>query len=593
MPKTVISIINTNFHNLSSYQHLNKTLLGFGAKFCPDPKPLLKSQLQQSLSDFCKRLTTYEYFKDIPSSNTAYNPKLKTLPSRWTPPENPTLEIQENIYRKRFTELANKFTKPISKTSLHESLREIRNDGRVVITTSDKNLGLTALDTTFYFKSASEMLKDPKTYRKLAPDEFYMHQDEMVTTFLNFVKLRHTSLTRQERKFLSEYEVTVAKFHVLPKLHKTPITFRPIVGNRPSNPTSKLSIWLSQKLQSITKTIPTILKDSNQLLDDLKSSNITLLESDILFTIDFSSLYTNIPLWELYRTIESVTERDSMLAEATKIICENNYFTFAGNYYHQLDGIAMGTSAAVHFANIYLSVTTDRYATGDALIMYRRYIDDVFGIFRGTNEEFLNFIEDFKSTNPTIGITFTHSKTSVDFLDISFYVEKNKLQWRTHQKELNKFQYLIPSTCHPKHTLKGYIKGECIRYIRTCSTAKDYYQLLNLFRERLSRRGYKREFLDKIFSTMVYTENYQKSQNVREKLFPLILPYTKNNLNTLLEEELRKWSNSYKGYKFIIGYQKPPNMISLVSRSELSPAHLKHIDDSSLAGNPQISTDQV
>lgn len=469
-----------------------------------------------------------------------------------------------------------------------KTLLKLKNRPDIILTNSDKNLGITALNTIDYFYAALDLLTDLKTYKTLTETDYLLQNQEMINSYNTFITTFKSKLTKQELRFLTQYESAISKFHILPKLHKNPISFRPIVGNRPTNPTSKLSILTAQRLQTLTATYPTILKNSISLIEELSTLPRELTNLDILFTIDFSSLYTNIPLDLLYTAIAATTN-DSMLLEATKIICQNNYFTFANTYYHQIDGIAMGTSAAVHFANLFLHFTTDRYITNNNIRVYKRYIDDVFGIFTGTISQFEEFINYFKSLNPTIGITYNHSYDSIDFLDLTIFKQNNTLHWRTHQKILNTYQYLIPSTCHPTHTIKGYIKGECIRYMRTCSQPSDYYNLLTKFRNRLTQRGYKNAFIDRIFCNLEF-RIYNKTSNVQPKLFPLILPYAKTHLNQVINSRLKTWNLKYPHFKFLIAFKTPRNIISLVSASALSTNQLQHIE-TELFENPFIDYD--
>ena len=76
------------------------------------------------------------------------------------------------------------------------------------------------------------------------------------------------------------------------KAHKNPWKMRPIVccaGTAMNN----LSRWLDYWLQKLKPLIPTYLRDSNHLLDQLKALG-TLPPGAKVFTADANSMYTNI-----------------------------------------------------------------------------------------------------------------------------------------------------------------------------------------------------------------------------------------------------------------------------------------------------------
>ena len=72
---------------------------------------------------------------------------------------------------------------------------------------------------------------------------------------------------------------------------------------------------------------------------------------------------------------------------------ENNIFEFGDMYFKQLTGTAMGTSAACLWATIYFAIHEDflleKYK--DDILLYKRFIDDMFGIWIGSNLHYAQF----------------------------------------------------------------------------------------------------------------------------------------------------------------------------------------------------------
>jgi len=67
--------------------------------------------------------------------------------------------------------------------------------------------------------------------------------------------LRQLDLTTQERKYIFNIRTTLPQFHCLPKLHKTPLKGRPIVGATDwatTNASIILDIFLSIQQQTFS-----------------------------------------------------------------------------------------------------------------------------------------------------------------------------------------------------------------------------------------------------------------------------------------------------------------------------------------------------
>jgi len=70
------------------------------------------------------------------------------------------------------------------------------------------------------------------------------------------------------------------------------------------------------------------------------------------------------------------------LLEALHIVMSNNLFIFGNNYWQQIDGTAMGTPLACDYAYLFFSCKEERMIPNHSnLNMYKRYIDDVIGVW--------------------------------------------------------------------------------------------------------------------------------------------------------------------------------------------------------------------
>ena len=384
--------------------------------------------------------------------------------------------------------------------------------------------------------------------------------------FQRFCALSPNSV--QLSRFLSGSKRKLPIFHVLPKLHKnsSTITSRPIVG-AVQWITTRWSIYLCSILEKIV--CPFSISNSLSLIS--KVEHLDLFEDEFLVTADVSSLYTMMSLARLYDCLRTkgIAEFDISVAN---FICSSNYFRYGSTVFKQLDGIAMGCNAAVHFANLYLDDFDNHFAP--FCKFYCRYIDDIFFIWKGPEHLLHSLFHQMNAYIPNIHLTFSFSQKSVNFLDLSIFSSNNQLMFRTFQKSFNIYQYLPPFTLHSPSCISGFIKGELIRFVRSNTLLADRLIFANLFRKRLLARGYSSSYLAKIFSSISFSTRRPVARSSTEKIIPLIIPFYRS-LITLNCRKLIRFLNEHflqadSGYKFLLAFKRNPNLFQLCSRSNIS-----------------------
>ena len=99
-----------------------------------------------------------------------------------------------------------------------------------------------------------------------------------------------------------------------------------------------------------------------------------------------------------------------------------NSFCFAGLFLQQTNGTAMGAPFSPTIANIFMSITLNRFLQTQQTqpILLARYIDDIFMIWphKGTIGNFLQELNDF---HPNLKFTHSSSDTATDFLNLTIY----------------------------------------------------------------------------------------------------------------------------------------------------------------------------
>ena len=176
-----------------------------------------------------------------------------------------------------------------------------------------------------------------------------------------------------------------------------------------------------------------------------------------------------------------------------------NIFVFDSSYWLQIYGTAMGTRVAPTFACIFMGWLETRLLaawTGTAVHLWRRFIDDIFFVWKGSEEELKEFMVHCNSFHPTIKFTFDYNleTRSVDFLDIHIWIDdKGFIKTDLYQKPGKVCQLLLPSSAHPSHICKSLPLSIAYRLRRLCSLDdqsicawQDLRQHLNLRKAKIA-----------------------------------------------------------------------------------------------------------
>jgi hypothetical protein len=420
------------------------------------------------------------------------------------------LDIATRKIREDFIKIQNRHT---FRNNDRRTLSEWFQNNNIVVKQSDKNLGITIIPITVYHSKVMELLNDEQTYKRIYNfDPKKLVED--YSCYLNENIIRKIRYSTKEFTFLIYYcktDFTLPQFHIIPKIHKTPWIGRPIVSNT-NYLTRHLAIWINVFLENIAKTIPTILKDSKQLVQLLDGKQVS--PETNFFSLDAIAMYTNIPLKRTFTAMRKLPEfYPEYIIRGIEFCCQNNYFQYLDEIYKQLDGIPMGINFAVAFANISVFILIE---TSPLLLQFRhniefwgRYIDDCNGLWNGTRAEFERFFTVMNTIDDSIQWTIGEFGKRVVYLDLVATIDdSNTIVFELYQKKLNKYLYLPFHSTHSLATKKGWIKGELIRLCRNNSKIETFQKCVNLFFKRLKDRGYPHNFVFAIYSEFSYSTRY-------------------------------------------------------------------------------------
>jgi hypothetical protein len=572
--------------------------LGLGLNFIPLPDSVpshrIHSSIVSSLSALKRRIALRLHFGTSP-----YNSVIPPPPSNFYPELFAAKDVLDtvfdNIYKNVDLHCSTLTSKRCWKHDLiRVTLKELYALPSIIIKPADKNVGITVMNVADYIDMCMTHLNDSITYDPITSYDctpifaqlksILIHHDEFIDCFGSPTPIS-TSLLQ------SEFSSRPAAFYCLPKLHKntTPVQGRPIASCI-GTPTQHASIFLHNSLQPLLKYIPTHCQSSRSVISAVNT--LPPLPSDsVLFCADVTSLYPSIPIdfglnavrW-FFGHIGWDEKNQRFLLDLLHWILTNNYVCFNGKIYRQKKGTAMGTPVAVTYSDIVLySIEYDIVNS----LLYWRFIDDLFWVT--TQLQAFDFLVKFNNKCPSIQLEqVTVAKTGI-FLDLELtLVEKNEGLILTHtlyQKPISMFQYIPPSSQHPRRILSSFILSELKRYKLSCCSREAFSIIAEQFTQRLLARGYDTNIIAEQLTRCPSRDDLLEALQKKEKTTPparpilvLDLPIlsTKVPWQQILEpmELLEKHQEFIKIYQVqqpIIASKLPKKAGAYLTRSNFGP----------------------
>ena len=559
-------ITNRTFHNMTSVKlsYEQVKMLALNSKFVPRPRKTSVKSVSLAFDDFERRLRLSEKARksralivtqgldpDLDKGQPRYVAKFHIPNSSAEAPKmllhvEFALQQARKLLEVQVLDRQTLHVRPnISQKELNKLL-QILKDERIVALPSDKNLGLCLVSADWYQENGFKLLLNP-SYIEEEPDH------ELLSTSLETIVMKASNfLTWQQLTWLLDpiknHVTKVPVLKVIPKIHKLPISARPIVptfGTLLAN----ASAWVDYRLKPLLHQFSWILPDSKTFCRQILDVKLPIGKEVWLVSGDVVAMYPNIPIEDGICKIASILGVRSMffttLEEAVKLevksldeltillmrmVLQFNYVAFSGKTFRQVIGTAMGTALAPDYANLFLAGYE-----GPALkefhrqiLYYGRFIDDTFAIIEGNLEAVLKFQKRFGELHPNMKMEWTQSRYKLPFLDVSVSLEvapgvlyqstKAAIVTRVFQKALNAYLYIPWKSCHSDASKKSWVKGELIRYVRLSSREEDFKEMVKMLSTRLRARGYPGRWLRSVFSGVSYATERPKALTPRTPL---------------------------------------------------------------------------
>ncbi|CAG8791433.1 8507_t:CDS:2, partial [Dentiscutata erythropus] len=392
-------------------------------------------------------------------------------------------------------------------------------ENNLVVTCADKNMGLTIMDYNWYNYQVNKHLGNLSVYTQMQADwslntiEVYATLFDIIMSISNEYIEKYCVENFLENMLDPEQEFPPPLFYIIPKLHKNPISSRPITPSY-AWVTSDVSKYLAQKWSTLLTKCDYILPNSLKLVKELEAINKSkkLPVTANLYTWDIKDMYTNIDLDDLCVRIKEMLiylrvrpEVAEFQVKLLKWVNDNAYVKYQNNWYKQIKGLAMGSAVAPVAANLYMAkVLIDSFGEPnnmfwDSIIIIRSYIDDIFAVLA---EGFSLDLIGNRISATAIPSYFELDGTTankVSFLDLnlemclcltSVYNAYGVISISPYDKPTNIHAYTDTESYYPYNYRYSWIQGENIRLIRNSDNSNFYDKALYEFKHFLQNRRY-------------------------------------------------------------------------------------------------------
>lgn len=237
----------------------------------------------------------------------------------------------------------------------------------------------------------------------------------------------------------------------------------------------------------------------------------------------------------------------------------------------------MGKKFAPSYANIFMANWEEKALANcpKKPLHYLRYLDDIWGIWTHSEEEFQEFMAILNNQDPSIKLKHIINHETIDFLDTTVYKGPSfrlngTLDIKVFFKETDTHALLFKTSFHPKHIFRGLIKSQLLRFYRICTQQKDFWTAVKILFTVLRKRGYCRTFLRQCLKTF----KEQKPKQIKH-MIPFISYFSKTN--TILNRQIKINFNSYlskleifKNHQLISAYRRHKNLKDILVRAQIT-----------------------
>jgi hypothetical protein len=453
------------------------------------------------------------------------------------------------------------------------SLVDLSKDKSIIVSKADKGNAVVIQNTTDYKRKVLAILSDATKFKRLQPDPSSKKSNPTITrqkalqTRLRGLKSRLPEGV-YDRVYPSGSKAGV--MYGLPKVHKEGTPLRPIISATGTY-NFHLAKWLDEILKPLIPNTYT-LKDTFDFVNKIGDLDPT--SDKYLVSFDVESLFTNVPTLETIDIILNLAfktgNKDERFFNMSRvelkkllIICTSeSHFQFGGNYYDQVDGVAMGSPLGPLFANAFMADFENKHMDRLKTLgvkRWLRFVDDVFAVI--DNHEQTEKIRTFiSSQHNNIRFTVEHeSGGKLPFLDTVVIRSIGKYSTSVYHKPTFTGVYLNWTSLTATRYKLALIRCHAERTWRICSEAEDRLKEIEKLKLILYKNNYPVDVVERAIGEFLESKAsppQQKEPETRRKRY-LKLPYVGNKCDSFAHDIKKHVEHFFPTVEFNIAWEAP------------------------------------
>ena len=226
-----------------------------------------------------------------------------------------------------------------------------------------------------------------------------------------------------------------------------------------------------------------------------------------MVSYDVTSLFTNIPLNETIDLAIDLIFQDNPgikisrgdLKELFRFATCQSHFLFDGNFYDQIDGVAMGSPLGPVLANLFMAIKEKEWLNNcdSPPLFYRRYVDDIFCLVKDENEA-NSFLSYLNARHPNIKFKIELEKDKkLSFSDILISSKNGGFQTSVHRKDTFYGLFMNYRSFLPTIYKLGLVNTLIDRVFKIAHNRTLFYFEMKKVKEFLGKNSYPPHLVDK------------------------------------------------------------------------------------------------
>ena len=220
--------------------------------------------------------------------------------------------------------------------------------------------------------------------------------------------------------------------------------------------------------------------------------------------------------------------------------------------------------------------------TSAQIKLWKRFIDDCIGIWRGSKRSFDAFVTKLNAATKKFGIYFPPNEIQfgniISFLDVMFYIgENNIIHYRSYTKPTDAKRYLRPQSFHPQNVFKAVPFSQMISTMERNSEQIWREKEMKKLIEDFKKSGYdEKELLITKDKVMEHMANNNEQNETDTITFPVYFFEELKDFRKILRDSATDIQTLIGDTRIVLAIKKNPSIgNTVVKNKELCSVQLR------------------